>query len=282
MLGGCNQTVDKPDYFQKLQGDWINSFQSDKEIKQTLVFSFRGNSYCYLNPYSTSRQFSLKADTITIYEEGNRFGDTIQYHFKILRVSEDSLCLQKLPLDIHETYTVIHEGMPDTFKLKKIKPKHQIRIERVGFYSTACFGACPAMHLELDSTGNMLFWGLGHTEIEGLFSGNVSDSVLRQIVKSIHNIPLKSLERDYVLPVVDIPTYGIKLVTSNQEYEIELHGDNNTPVELTILVHDLMELYKRVDLKMDSTIRDKRQLLNFRYRPKPPPPPPASFDLGGG
>lgn len=169
--------------------------------------------------------------------------------------------------------------MPDTFKLAKVKPKHQSKIERIGFYSTTCFGTCPAMHLELDSLGNMLFWGFGYTELMGPYSGKIPNRLLQQVVRSIHNIPLQNLEQDYVLPVVGFPTCGFKLVTSNGEYETELRGDDDVPAELTILVHDLLELYKSADLKMDSTIRDKWQLPDFGYKPKPPPPPPVNFHL---
>lgn len=265
---GCNKPEKKTDFKQALQGDWITPRTPKTGSKSVPVFSFRGCQHRF--SHSSLKPYSLSFDTLSI----NTYGDNSHYTFKILRADQDSLFLQVLPSKSGKRFTFFEAyDELDTFKLVKVKPKHKAKIRRIGFYSTACFGECPSMHFELDSIGNMLFWGKEFTNREGLFSGKITDSALVQIKRSIHNVPLDSQCQSHIAWATDCPTYGLKLITKSEEYEIEFHCNEYMHPEIHFLMEDLLELYRSADLKIDSTIDDKRKLLDFSYFQDLLPPP---------
>ena len=131
---------------------------------------------------------------------------------------------------------------------------------------TGCFGTCPSMYLEIDSMGNFFFEGKNFTEKEGLYSGILSDDELKIIKSEINSIQLDKLSELYMARWTDDQTCGVSIKTKDKTYESSAYGFNNEPVELRILFHKLMELYKTIELKKDSNIIDKFKLNKFHNR----------------
>jgi hypothetical protein len=119
------------------------------------------------------------------------------------------------------------------------------------------------MYLELDSLGNLLFDGQYHTDKEGLYSGKISAAELKLITTKVQAIQLDSLESNYSASWTDQQTCGVRIQTKDNTYQSSAYGFNKEPVELRILFHKLMELYKYAKLNKDSTIRKKFVFKDF-------------------
>jgi hypothetical protein len=107
-----------------------------------------------------------------------------------------------------------------------------------------------------------------------LYSGTLSKKDLEIIKSEINSIELDSLKKRYSANWTDDQTCGVSIKTKNKTYESSAYGFNKEPIELRILFYRLMELYKNMELKKDSTISDKFKFQKFQYTGYPPPPPP--------
>lgn len=261
-----------------IQGDWATDTYKENADEKTYTFTFQDSTCSYLYPYGEYTAFEISSDTLIISERTRRrrngiTGGNEKYQFKIIDLDEFELILSPISEGTVKLFKYLKETKFDTIHLKRIRPKNNVKIERIAFYSTACYGTCPSMYLEIDDEGNILFHGRNYTEKDGFFTGQISDVELQLIEQKIHNIDLDSLLKRYSAPWTDSQTCGVKIKTSTNEIESSAYGLNKEPVELRILFHRLMEVYKVAELKQDSTIGSEFQFPEFRYSGLPPPPP---------
>lgn len=269
----------KEHHFEEtIKGDWLSDTFKHGLGDEVLVFSFQDSICSYLFPYGEYSAFRINLDTLIInerieYPRGGPTGSKDKYHFEIIKSDYENLFIRPIDpkaMGLFENF----EGLNwDTLKLRKVKPKNDIKIKKIGFYSTGCYGTCPAMYLEIDSLGNILFSGNRYTKKIGLFSGKIAKSELELILDKVHNIQLDGLKAHYEAGYTDAQTCGIKIQTEKKVYESKVYGSDEEPVELRILFHKLMELYKQANLEQDSTIDKKFEFKDFRIKSYPVPPP---------
>lgn len=128
------------------------------------------------------------------------------------------------------------------------------------------------MYLEIDSVGNFYFVGARYTEKIGNYFGKLSPEIFDRVVTEINSIELDSLQQFYEAHWTDDQTCGVLIQTKDTIYKSSAYGFNEEPVELRILFHTLMELYKSVELKEDTLVEDKFLYLDFPNEQFPTPP----------
>lgn len=128
------------------------------------------------------------------------------------------------------------------------------------------------MYLEIDSVGNFYFVGARYTEKIGNYFGKLSPEIFDRVVTEINSIELDSLQQFYEAHWTDDQTCGVLIQTKDTIYKSSAYCFNEEPVELRILFHTLMELYKNVELKEDTLVEDKFLYLDFPNEQFPTPP----------
>ena len=280
-LFGCSQGQTKIDIpiKEKIKGNWKTEYFKGDWKETAFTFTFQDSTCSYLYPWGEYSKYWINGDTLNIKERirkrrNNISGGKLTYQFLIHSITTETLFIQPITKKTKDLFKYNKEHNFDRIQLSKIKEKYDWKIERIGFYSTGCFGTCPSMYIEIDSIGNVFFNGKNYTEKEGLYSGTLSKKQLEIIKSEINSIQLDSLKKMYSANWTDDQTCGISIKTKNKTYESSAYGFDKEPIELRILFYKLMELYKNMELKKDSTISDKFKFQEFQYRGYPPPPPP--------
>jgi len=280
-LFGCSQGQTKIDIpiKEKIKGNWKTEYFKDGWKKTAFIFTFQDSTCSYLYPWGEYSKYWFNGDTLNIKERirkrrNNISGGKLTYQFLIDSITTETLFIQPITQETEDLFKYSKEHNFDRIQLSKIKEQYDWKIERIGFYSTGCFGSCPSMYIEIDSIGNVLFNGKNYTEKEGLYSGTLSKKEFEIIKSEINSIQLDSLKKMYSANWTDDQTCGVSIKTKNKTYESSAYGFNKEPIELRILFYRLMELYKNLELKKDSTISDKFKFEKFQYRGYPPPPIP--------
>jgi len=287
-LFGCSQSKIKTTIpiNQKIKGNWKTEYFNGDRKKTAYIFTFQDSTCSYLYPWGEFSKYWIAGDTLKIKEKirerrNNISGGKIVYEFLIDSISSKTLFLKPLSIPTKELFRYEKAQNFELIKLSKIQKYRNWNINRIGFYSTGCFGTCPSMYLEIDSIGNFMFYGKRYTKKDGFYSGTLSKKELELIISDINKIKLDSLEKMYSANWTDDQTCGVSIKTKERTYESSAYGFNEEPIELRILFHRLMELYKNVELKKDTTIVDDFQFKGFQYKayPPPPPPPPINNEL---
>lgn len=124
-------------------------------------------------------------------------GGRIIYKFLVDSITLDNLTLKPITDETKKLFDHYENKEFDKIQLTKIKSQFNWKTERIGFYSTGCFGTCPSMYLEIDSVGNILFNGKYYTEKEGLYFGKLSANQLEIIISEVNSIAFNSLKKMY-------------------------------------------------------------------------------------
>ncbi|HFA52061.1 MAG TPA: hypothetical protein ENJ95_23845 [Bacteroidetes bacterium] len=272
---GCKQIENNKEYDLDIRGDWVTNYFEDRWSRKIITFSFQDSLCSIISPYGDFKKYQINGDTLTVTERERESDTNINGReesvFLIKKI--DSQNLKLVPLT-HSTKSLLRKGFKNKIKLSKVIQKNDIKFDRIAFYSTVCHGTCPSMYLEIDSIGNLLFLGRGYTDKDGAFIGKIDENELGVISQKINSIQLDNLEKFYSSNWTDDQTCGVKIKAGNNVYESHAYGFNTEPVELRILFHKLMEIYKEAELKSDTMVAEKFQLEELIYRGYPPVPPP--------
>ena len=265
-LISCHEQTAHPDYAVLIKGDWIDTTQHI----QTRYISFE-DSICYGHFWSRSG-YQIQNDTLYM-KSLNKHRTNETYKYAILQLTADSLMMVTAK---HEDY------MPDTVIVSKIKAKNNISPHAVYFASTGCFGTCPIMYLEIDSSLQVKFYGESYTPVTGGYSGAIARYQYNHILDRIRNIPLNSLQPFYKASGSDAQIRGIAIVNGDSVIKTASYGSYREPLELDLLYNQLEYLFDPTHLHADSTVTRQyfaKHLKNvsvYNFISPPPPPPPLS------
>ena len=168
---------------KKVNGDWITSKNTTENI---LIFSFSDSTCSYIYPYGNFSKFHIQNDTLTIeVKERDATSNNQEYQFLINKLTNKELHLSPISAVTSKLFHPFRNLDTNPLVLHKIVKKNSLNFERIGFYSTTCFGICPAMYLEIDKTGEFIFYGGPHTEQQGYYSGKISKEVIELLSKKL-------------------------------------------------------------------------------------------------
>lgn len=257
---------------EQLLGNWKTNYYGNTWSKTAYIFTFQDSTCSFLWPYGEFSKYLINGDTIVIDYIISEIKENHQiFKFLIDSISSSDMLLKPASKETNSLFER-HEGLESGIvELHRIENQFNLKPVRIAFYSTVCYGTCPAMFLEIDSIGNMYFIGANHTEKKGNYSGKIPEILFARVLNEINSIELDSLQLFYEAHWTDDQTCGVLIQTKDTIYRSSAYGFDEEPVELRILFHTLMELYKNVELMEDSTIQQKLQYWNFQNDAYPKP-----------
>lgn len=234
---------------ERLIGDWTMAPVSSRE--SPVVFSFGDTLGSYLYPFGAYTRYWVKGDTLSMVDkEGSTVAnEKPEVHTFLLNlVNEDQLDL--IPISESSQAMLRQAGMEpsDTFHLQRIQQKSTDVPMNITFYSSVCYGTCPSMYLSINSKGEVRFYGLNFTDPEGGHMGQLTQQQYYWIIRQVQQIP-NDLDRWYRASWTDDQTACITLDYPHHTIQSCAYGYDKEPVELRILLHHLMQLYKQIDLQ---------------------------------
>lgn len=145
------------------------------------------------------------------------------------------------------------------------------KITKLSFATGGCFGPCPFLAIEIDSTGDYKFYGGQHADLQGYYKGKISQALWDSINMRFEPLQSKSLDTNMRsvddMEIQNIIHFGQSVVNiDRQEMELPKDVRNN--------FYWLMESYKKVKLKkVTDTLAFETVIQNG---PALVPPPPLS------
>jgi hypothetical protein len=277
LIYSCTLKEEKT-YIEKIQGDWISDIIPTDWKDTRFIFSFEDTLCTYVYAWGEYTNFEIKDNLLHIKETRFDFDDTIKkeqtYTFKIIILNNDTLQLNPLTKETRLLFSDGKKISKDTITFFKVKAKNNLVPSNISFASSGCFGPCPSILLEIDSSRNIKFYGHSFSKITGGYKGTMRPADYSFILKKIRNIELDSVKENYSASWTDDQTCGIVIDYDNKLFHSRVYGFDQEPIELRILFHKLIEIYKSIDLEKDSI-----DLSDFKHeemfsRIVPPPPPP--------
>jgi hypothetical protein len=265
-LISCHTQVDKSYSTDLLKGDWIGSEQSQGNSQNYTTFICFDDSTCLtsLSMRNGDIKYEIRKDTLCINGQANT--KAIQLiRYIIVKLTTDSLVLRSAM------------SYQDTLQFLKVRTKNNITPAAIYFASSGCFGECPIMSLEIDSSRNIRYYGDRHTSITGGFSGRISEYEYNSIINKIRHLPIDSLHTFYETQSTDQETLGVSIVHGNKVTRSSAYGHDQEPMELHILFGKLINLYKHASLKSDTSVNQNYFL--SKQKVMPDLLPPTAFDI---
>lgn len=275
-VASCNSEKEN-NFIENIIGDW-----KSVNVEERISFSFE-ESVCAFRSSTPKAFYKIISDSTLILNDSvtNKWDEwNYKYTFTINYLSKDSLVLTPIEKDTRNLFYHLKDTSK-SFSLKKIVKKNDFKFERIGLYSSMCFGTCPSMFLEIDSFGNFLFDGGYGTNSSGFYLGELSLKQLNLIDKKINQIDLNKLKSDYDARYTDAQTICLKVLFPKDSIETKVYGYSSEPIELRMLFHYLMELYKEVELKPEEyefQVLDNIKFRDLLMKRHPLPPPPDYED----
>ena len=261
----------KPSKNYNLIGIWVSP-TSAIGITDTL-----GKSSNYLwtwYGYNADHYFSLSHDSITFNPERGNDAPKFQGGIKCKILQNSDSFLYLLPLKDDAKQLLLSNS-----KLKFIRKEFlvdpSIKLEKIIFHSSPCFGRCPVFDVEIDS--NMLIYFKGHIindyhdstlrPISEQFKGKLPDSTYKKLISLLQRCELKDLK---YTPEHNTDAWGRTIIVyfNNQRKEI---SSTSPPMILTDLVNFFVHINNEVTLT--ATNENFEIERGYQFIPVPNPLP---------
>jgi hypothetical protein len=272
LLLGCNK---KRDYNELIKGDWKSKKpDSSTPGSKPYTFYFEDSICSVISPFFPFTKYTIAGDIITVSMDS--FPGLEEHYpskYKILQLDDDSLIVA--PISPLATYNSI-------FRLGKIKPKNTLVPLVIYFRSSPCYGSCPSVMLEIDSTGRLLFYGKNLPDTGLIFKGSLNKTQYDIIISKIQNLPLDSLKEFYDAGWSDDQYCGVNIITKQRRINSTAYGYDKEPVELRLLLKYLMVLNQRLPLKATNDVDEAYFIMNkdlqiLDHDTPPPVLPPVLY-----
>lgn len=250
------------DAISKLTGTWTTMVVKKSPYHDnTYVLSFQDTSCIYLSPNAPYSKYLFKKDTLIINEPvyGYSTNDKAPepHKFKVVKLAENELELKPLLSVDEELVSQAGRTASGTLLFKKLEQVSDIPFTKLAFFSTMCYGTCPAMYLELDNKGNLLLKAKEYTIKQGWYVGTLSKEDLQSITTLINAISLNELQPNYKADYTDAATKGILIEKDGKQYVTSVYGSSKEPMALRVLFNVLLQSYKKAILKNSDDSKDK-------------------------
>ncbi len=161
----------------------------------------------HLNDYGISYKDSLLR-IIDYFWQAGKFGRQHEdYFFKVLKLTNDTLIVS--PLN-ERAKNVINNKEKFVFVDKTKLYKTELKFQRISFSGTGCFGNCPTLKIEIDSTGIVNFLGEYNTgSLKGFYKGQLTPNQLAYLIELLKMSELDRFPR-YLGDAIDAPNYNFK------------------------------------------------------------------------
>ena len=154
----------------------------------------------------------------------------------------------------------------------KIQPKRNNEISKVCLATGGCYGKCPFMAIEIDSSLNYRFLGVKYAKREGLYVGEVTQGFWDTLNMKFESVNYKQLDTMYEHSIDDLSTELI--IHYNNKRKRVIGQSISLPDSLRKIYRLLMNTYTRFELNKSTDTID----IKFETRIQNGlPPPPMQF-----
>lgn len=236
-----------------IKGDWVGDSVITDTHTQRAMFTIEDSSCTTGTAWGDFVPYTIIKDTFTF--SSNDPQQT--FRFKIIKLTADSLSLVAASPQTSSYISNYQLSKSDTVQLRKIRQKNTKAFTKIYFSSSFCYGTCPAMKLEIDSSGKIKYLGEKFTQKDGSYAGTLPEYVMSNLVRQLKNLPLDNINIFYEAQWTDDQTCCIQLEYPSKKIHTCVYGYNQEPIELRILFHKLLEIYKVANLKPDNAAQNE-------------------------
>lgn len=233
-----------------LQGYWQTQVVNTKQGSTTdYVLSFQDSLCLFLNANAPYAAYTYANDTLHIQQPEYDGTTLTDYTYTVAMLQDSVLALQPVSEAAGAVYPFRKRSGSAEVLFQKIPVVNDTQsFDGIAFYSTVCFGACPAMYLEIQADGTLLFQGQRYTDVEGWYTGTLRASDLQNLKRLVQSVPLTSVAKTYRAAYTDAATRAVLVSVGGKTYSSSVYGHSTEPAILTILLGTLQKLYQQTAL----------------------------------
>lgn len=263
---------DSTNYFENLQGDWINS-ESQRTSTNTLIFSFVDSMCSYPTPSYPYIRYRLRADTLIVDNGTGESSDkpftstrsrNRQSLYLIDRINVDSLVLIVLSGHNHLFTAGFDHNMEKKIRLSRIKQQSINQPIRLQLVSTSCYGSCPEQFIQVTPDGEIIFQGSRYVDKRGWHKGKLSCEQHQLLWNKVAQVDWNNLAQRYAASATDHPSYSLRRINGKDATSIVMYGLAEAPESLQILIGHLTNLHQLY--KLDSLHSPPQSALAAAYK----------------
>ena len=221
-------------------GDAENYMQVDSNAVQVqYIHEYAGKKNLMINYY----KYILSGDTLQLVVGHNNSSE--KHNFLIETLPNEGLKLIPITRYFWTLSSTKYTKNEFPFRDQEHIYTDTIRLEKIVFSSTNCYGSCPAMSLEIDNNKQMKFIGSFHAIKKGPHTAALSEEQYNELLKLLAISNLNKLENAGRFNI-DLPTFGVEV---HYNHKIRYFQTSFPPLIAFKLVRYLYDLPTKVELK---------------------------------
>lgn len=230
----------KPTLNKLWVGDADNYLQVDKDaVRIERCFNYQGKRHIMQAAY----HYKIIGDTFRIIKP--EYYDSSNHDYIIKDFTADLLTL--IPLNKYWRTLYVSDTPKETLTFRDRNKVYtdSIKFQKIHFSSTTCYGFCPELSFEIDSSKQMRFKGGKHAVKEGQYNAVLSDQLYAELLKILAISELDKL-KDLNQLNIDAPTYTLEVYYNGKT---KFFKSFRFSYIATGLLNYLIELPKKVELR---------------------------------
>lgn len=157
------------------------------------------------------------------------------------KISNDTLTIN----GYESGYTMVY-GKQSFVRLNEV---NSVVFDSILLATSMCFGHCPSMEIKVYPNGKFYFKGMAYTENRGSFMGILPSEKTDLLIKKVQQLNFPEYLSSYFSGFTKEQTIILIIYHSKKKEIYQVQGRSKEPLELDVLIHYLMELYKHVELQ---------------------------------
>jgi hypothetical protein len=157
---------------------------------------------------------------------------------------------------------------------KNVKARNN-EISKISFASGGCYGKCPFMAIEVDSSLSYKYYGGQYSDKPGFYAGKISTVLWDSINIKFEKVDFKHLDSSYQLSIDDLATQTV--IDYGDKRKIITAQSASLPKNIDSVLTWIMYSYKKVNLI------PSKDSINFysrlQYPILLPPPIPKTYKV---
>jgi len=178
-------------------------------------------------------KYKVENDSLKIYDLDNN----VWKRMKIRDITSDTLTL-----DVNDSTFLIYTKC--NYKVDKTQTFNRIIVS-----TSPCFGSCSIGSTSIDNQGNIIFYGQGFTEKEGLYFSKTNKELYKRVEQNFKKAHIDTLHESYAVDFTDAQTVTITFIKDNKIYKTISDYGHKAPRELYWAYTPVSLLYQKLNLK---------------------------------
>ncbi len=132
----------------------------------------------------------------------------------------------------------------------KYENNDTLTFDRIVISSSGCYGYCPSNSIMICKNGNVVYNGICHNSINGLFSSGIDKELYSFIENNFKKASIKQLKNSYYANWTDDEEISVSFIKDNKIYKTIQDYGHQSPIEFQWAYNSTSYLYQH--LKLDT------------------------------